>query len=80
VTTTPKRKPSGWIWLLVVLPPGGFGLWGDWLDAHAPRWLNLLVILFGLPALVWLTYRLQWPNGYRNRRRDVPKHQSGIGT
>jgi len=79
VTSTPEGKPRGWIWLFFILPPGGVFLWMDWVGAHAPGWVNLLVVVGGLSATAWLTYRLQWPNGYQNRRRHVSKHRSGNG-
>lgn len=80
VTRTPEGKPSGWIWLLVLLPPGGIFMWGEWLGAHAPGWVNWLVGLSAFTASGWVGYRLQWPNGYRDRRRHVPKHQGANDT
>ena len=70
-----ERPPSRWIWLLVFLPPGGFFFWGDWIGEHAPAWVENLVIGVGFPLLAFMTYRLQWPQGYRHRRRQAPKHR-----
>jgi hypothetical protein len=79
MTSTPDAESSDWIWLLVTLPPGGVFLWMDWVGVHAPGWVNLLVVVGGLMATGWLAYRLQWPAGYRNRRRHVSSHQRGNG-